>query len=262
MLGRAGLHWCDVYVLCAPERVRTIYNKLHEALAETGIELHSGKTRVWNKAGERPPQIDDLGGDEGAWSPEGVVLLGVPVGTPAFVRAHAAERLDEEQRFLTRLAKLPDPQCAWQLLSRCAVPRGNYWLRTLPPSASQDYAHARDDALWAAALHVFRAEGLPDELLASGRRIAQLPSRLGGLGLRCSARTAPAAYWASWADALHMIKTRNPRIAQEILGALEAGLPRRTPSGHRATAQRRLRRSAVLGRACRRPPATAPPDST
>ncbi len=116
----------DVYVLCAPERVRTIYNKLHEALAETGIELHSGKTRVWNKAGECPPQIDDLGGDERAWSPEDVVLLGVPVGTPAFVRAHAAERLDEEQRFLTRLAKLPDPQCACQLLSRCAVPRGNY----------------------------------------------------------------------------------------------------------------------------------------
>ena len=49
----------DVYVLCAPERVRTICNKLHEALAETGLELHSGKTRVWNKAGERPPQIDD-----------------------------------------------------------------------------------------------------------------------------------------------------------------------------------------------------------
>ena len=213
----------DVYVLCPPERVRTIYDALEAALADAGIELHSGKTRVWNKAGERPPGIADLGGEEGAWSPEGVVLLGAPVGTPEFVRAHAAERLQEEQVLLSKLAKLDDPQCAWQLLSRCAVPRGNYWLRTLPPSASSQYACARDDAIWTAALQIFRAENLTAELLVSGRRVAQLPSRLGGLGLRSSTRTAPAAFWASWADALGMIQARNPQIASEILSALEAG---------------------------------------
>ena len=78
----------------------------------------------------------------GAWSPAGVVLLGVPVGTPELVRAHAADRLVEERVLLSKLAKLEDPQCEWQPLSRCAAPRGNYWLRTLPPSASQQYAYA------------------------------------------------------------------------------------------------------------------------
>ena len=187
----------DVYVLCAPERVRDIYDLLCRALGDVGIALHSGKTRVWNKAGQRPPRIDDLGGEKGAWSPEGVILLGVPVGTPEFVSQHAAERLREEQQFFAKLAKLPDPQCAWQLLSRCAVPQGNYWLRTLPPTASEAYAKERDKAMWQAALQIVSASDLPHELLEQGHRIATLPARMGGLGLRSSERTAPAAYWAS-----------------------------------------------------------------
>ena len=54
-------------------------------------------------------------------------------------------------------------------------------------------------------------------MLASGRRVAQLPSRFGGLGLRSSVWTAPAAFWVSWADSLPMIKERNPHVAEEIL---------------------------------------------
>ena len=211
----------DVYLLCSPERVRTLHDALSEALAEVGIQLHTGKTRVWNKAGQRPPRIDDLGGEAGAWSPRGVVLLGVPVGAPEFVEEHTAERLREERLLLSKLSNLPDPQCAWQLLTRCAVPRGNYWLRTLPPSMSQTYASQRDEALWAAMLKICQAESVPPELQQSGRRIAQLPSRMGGLGIRSGVRLAPAAYWASWADSLAMIQKRNPRIAENILRALE-----------------------------------------
>ena len=214
----------DVYVLCKPDRVRTIYDMLREALGRrAGIELHSGKTKVWNRGGHVPPGIGDLGGEEGAWSPHGVILLGVPVGTPEFVQRHADERLADERRLLDEIARLPDPQCAWQLLSKCAVPKGNYWIRTLPPSLSQSYAAQRDDALWSACIDIFGAEGVPDRERQTGRRIAQLPARMGGLGVRSTARTAPAAYWASWADALEMIKVRNPDIAQRILDRLEGG---------------------------------------
>ena len=66
----------------------------------------------------------------------GVALLGVSVGTSQFVKQHAEEHLDEEKALLAAIAKISDTQCAWQLLTRCSVPRGNYWLRTLPPSQS------------------------------------------------------------------------------------------------------------------------------
>ena len=45
-----------------------------------GIQLHQGKARVWSRAGEQPPDVADLGSD--VWSPEGVVVLGTPLGRP------------------------------------------------------------------------------------------------------------------------------------------------------------------------------------
>ena len=61
---------------------------------------------------------------------------------------------------------------------------------------------------------------------AEGRQraqaISQLPMRLGGLGLRSAVRTAPAAYWASWADALPMLRARVPVVALAAVRSLTA----------------------------------------
>ena len=46
--------------------------------------------------------------------------------------------------------------------------------------------------------------------------VATLPMRLGGLGLRSASRTAPGAFWASWADALPMIQARLPVMANAV----------------------------------------------
>ena len=120
------------------------------------------------------------------------------------------------------ISDLPDPQCAWQLFAKCAVPRGDYWRRTLPPSLSAGYAEARDNALWETAVKIMGGADLHDDVVNMGRRIAELPARLGGLGIRSSSRTRIASYWASWADAMEMIRQRNPRIAKQILDTLEA----------------------------------------
>eukprot|EP00439_Symbiodinium_sp_Y106_P055787 s4313_g7.t1 len=64
----------DVYVVNPPERVRVLYNALAAALwAHARIRLHEGKTRIWNAAGEEPPNIADLAADSepvwvGDWS--------------------------------------------------------------------------------------------------------------------------------------------------------------------------------------------------
>ena len=49
---------------------------------------------------------------------------------------------------------------------------------------------------------------------------SRLGMRMGGLGLRSVARM-PAAYWASWADALPMVHERPPGVAQNAVTALE-----------------------------------------
>ena len=108
----------DVYVVCLPHRVRTIFHLLGARLSRVaGIRLHDGKTRVWNKAGECPERVAELGPD--VWSPQGVKILGTPVGSRNFVERMATERLAEEQKLWEALAWIPDLQCAWQASAMC-----------------------------------------------------------------------------------------------------------------------------------------------
>ena len=74
--------------------------------------------------------------------------------------------------------------------------------------------------MWKAATDLLGTVPGDDAALAEARSLATLPMRLGGLGLRSAERVAPAAYWASWADALAMIKDRAPTVATAAVASL------------------------------------------
>ena len=59
------------------------------------------------------------------------------------------------------------------------------------------------------------------EQTTMAHNLASLPMRLGGLGLRSPRRLAPAAYWASWADAMPMLPEATTIVTREL-----AGIPR------------------------------------
>ena len=214
----------DVYAVCKPERTRAVYDTLRRCLAEkTGIQLHEGKTRIWNRGGHLPPQLSDLGDD--VWCPDGVKVLGVPIGHPAFVQSYLAEKSADQQRLLDSLPRVNDLQCAWQLLVQCAGPRANHILRSVPPSQSAlvSYARKHDIGLWHAADTLLGSLPGDDQQREAARSTASLPMRLGGLGLRSAERTASAAYWASWMDALPMLSQRLPELAAKASEILENG---------------------------------------
>ena len=109
----------DTCILSLPQRARPLYNVMGTTLETgAGIHLHAGKTRIWKRAGIRPPDIDDLG--EEVWSPDGVKVLGSPIGTEAFIQSFTDRRLEEERRLWNEIPSVPDLQCAWQLLVQCA----------------------------------------------------------------------------------------------------------------------------------------------
>ena len=62
---------------------------------------------------------------------------------------------------------------------------------------------------------------LPPHLDRSARRQASLPCKHGGLGLQCTLRTSHGAYWAAWADALHMLQLRRLQEAARFTTLLE-----------------------------------------
>ena len=109
----------DVCVVCSPNRVRAVFDVLARELSEqAGIQLSEGKTRVWNRAGVRPPHMEDLGTE--VWNDEGVKILGTPIGSDRFIEAVTEKRLTEERRLWDALAWVPDLQSAWQILLQCA----------------------------------------------------------------------------------------------------------------------------------------------
>ena len=67
--------------------------------------------------------------------------------------------------------------------------------------------------------------------------------RMGGFGLRSARRMAPAAHWASWADAMAMTDGRLPQIADRITA----------PTRNRSAQPGWLCSSAKLARASARP---------
>ena len=210
----------DIYVLCALERVVPLFKLLSESLERiAGIRLHQGKTRVWNRRGTPPEDVAELGRD--AWQPDGLKVLGTPVGTGGFTTERLRERVAEEQQLWNAIPHVKDLQCAWQLLLQSANPRANHTLRTLPPSLSSDYAREHDNGIWGTVEALLQQVPGRLEERQFARAIATLPMRMGGLGLRSASRCAAAAYWASWADALPMIAERNPGVADMVVRTME-----------------------------------------
>ena len=214
----------DIYLLCPPERVVPLYKLLSETLARVaGIRLHQGKTKVWNKAGRAPEDVQELGPE--AWQTQGLKVLGTPIGTPEFVSQKMNDRIEDERRLWETIPVVPDLQCAWQLLVQSANPRANHSLRTMPPSSTAEYARAHDDGMWQTVEIILQQTPGTEVERAFARELATLPMRMGGLGLRSATRCAESAFWASWADALPMIRERTPQVVEMVVHAMNGEQP-------------------------------------
>ena len=171
----------DVYALCSPDRVKPIYEALARALHRVaGIRLHQGKTRVWNKAGTQPEDVDTLG--ENVWQPGGVMVLGTRIGHEQFTRDKLHARVEEERRLWEAIPRVPDLQCAWLILLQSASPRSNHTLRTLPPALAAEYSHMHDEGIWTTVQSLLGEIPGSEAEVNDAKQVATLPMRMGGLG--------------------------------------------------------------------------------
>ena len=236
----------DIYIVVPPHRARPAYDVVAAELQRhAGVAPNPTKTRAYNgQGGPAPEGIRELGPD--VWRghrplhEQGLLTLGTPIGSPAFVAHATAERLQDEQHLLDQLHRLPDLQSAWLLLLHCCAPRAQHILRTVPPDQSAAYAERHDSAvwntLWALLGEAARSQTAADDQAALARSIGQLPGTLGGVGLTSAVRLAPAAYWAAWADALPVMTARRPDAAERCVAELRAGPAARAPSLRAANA--------------------------
>ena len=199
----------DVYTIATRERAADITAHVAQKIEEgAGVKPKLGNYALWSRqGGVEPPGVEVfLRGQPRPATPlwkgdldpahNGPVILGTPIGRSEFVERDLQERL--AQRFLAEITQLPDLRAAWLVLLYCAVPRANNLLRSLPPDQVAACAKAHDEKIWSTFLQIIGYNDWEeDPHLARARAITFLPVVHGGLGLRSSELTAPAAYWAA-----------------------------------------------------------------
>ena len=204
----------DIYAVVPSARVRPVLDLLsHHLPTDAHVQLHQGKTRLWNAAGVQPPNTSSL---HQAWvgdqalppTQQGFRVLGVPVGKRAYIQQQLQNTTATHQQLLQQLPALDDLQASWLLLLFCASPRANYALRNMPPALTNNFAVDHDLATSATLAELAQSGPLPAAALAR----AHLPLADGGLGLLSATCLAPAAYWASWAVTLPILHTQAPHF--------------------------------------------------
>ena len=214
----------DIYIVAKPSRTRELYDTIRHSLeVRIGISTNEAKTRCWNAQGVMPPNMDHgwRGGDDLPTTERGLIILGTPVGHDDFVQTHLEKIRNEQETLVEVLKKFPDTQAAWLILSMCVTVRPNYLLRSLPPNTTQSFAKHHDDSVWKCICELLGT----DAGETNARQLAELPLRLGGLGLRSAVRTAPSAFLASWADCMPTLAKRYPQAARRLLQELECPHP-------------------------------------
>ena len=130
------------------------------------------------------------------------------------MRARLVTVSAKHDRLISQIVGMLDLQCAWILLLYCAAARPNYIMRVVHPTYTSNFAAHHDASLLESTQPVAAP---PTHMFWD---VACLPFSRGGMGLRSAVLTSGAAYWASWADSLHMIKPRHPAVANQILHEL------------------------------------------
>ena len=121
-----------MYVVCLPDRVGPIFKLLQEALEQYArIQVHLGKTQVWNRGGHVPPACVEMQAaadradpqsqariwrGAGLPSQQGIRVLGIPIGHKEYVQAELRATTEKHSILLNRIPLVQDLQSAWLLL--------------------------------------------------------------------------------------------------------------------------------------------------
>ena len=220
----------DIYAVSQPERVGDIHNLLRDQLwRHSRIQIHAGKTQIWNRGGFEPPGHAALlkvarmadpeaklwfGDLEDRPEERGIRVFGTPLGSDDFVRVQLQSTVDSHRLLLDRIPAVQDLQSAFIFLLFCAASRATYYLRVCRPSVTDLFARQHDAQIWQCVValvgHALHMEGL---------------------GLRSAVRTAPAAHCGIWADCLHTISERHAHIAHTMNGRLDFPVSKSRQSG-------------------------------
>ena len=216
----------DVLVAVPAALAEHVLHDASSCFGGLGLKLRPDKTQAWSPRAACPVSLRDQ------WRPNGITVVGVPLGEPlphgelpaegddrrvdlgstSFEAERAKEVADRARALLAKIATLPEQasphlpavQSAGLLLRLCGVGKVTHLLRTIPPDSTANAALIFDEGVLAS----YETLAGLDPLTRQQRIQCQLPLRCGGRGLRSQAATAPAAWCASWAQCAADVRMR------------------------------------------------------
>lgn len=166
--------------------------------------------------------------------PQGVTVVGVPLGTESFRASALAKRSDQVVRLVQRLVALPLAKQSQFLLLRASLSvRLAHLQRTVEWPTLAPATRRLEQAVLAAAAGLFKLPtghgpaglpGLPP--VAGGPELVQLqlPTRHGGFGLRATTEVEAHAAFLSGVASAHLVLAEGPEQFRPLAGARRAPL--------------------------------------
>ena len=190
----------DTHIVGPPPRAAEAFSHLAAQLALLDLDVQTSKSHAWSPSGSEV--FAGILPEGVSYVPEGVRLLGVPMGSEEYVGEFLTLALEKDRRGLDQLQHLGDPQVAIRILTQVFAQRPSYLLRSCPPTPAflerlRDY----DRDLWQTLVVglLGGVQGLSDDEFRQTESQARRPITHGGLGLVSTAVQAPTAFLGSFA---------------------------------------------------------------
>ena len=164
-----------------------------EAL-QIGLEFNTSKCEVIPVAGHNANLNKFFYPEDIVFREDGnFELLGGPIGSAEFCNQYTQKRVNKVTEILTALGELPDRQVTLSLLRNCATfGKLVYSLRVVPHRNHRTALRSFDDAV-RDCIESFLCCSFSD----SEWSLANLSTKMGGLGLRKTEQHSPAAFLSS-----------------------------------------------------------------
>ena len=193
----------DTFVVGASSAMPAILASLMTELRRLSLHVQPHKCSVWSPTQIAEEVVQQLYEVTCVAPSEGVTVLGAPLGTEAYQVQELHATLSRKAQALSLLPRLHHPQAASKILSMCISQIPSYYIRLLPPSCDILRVLKEWDSQLVTAFDAILGSGTylstsRDRTARCARQQLSLPIRIGGFGLRYSAKLAHLSYACSW----------------------------------------------------------------
>jgi hypothetical protein len=195
----------DITFVGEEAKIQAILERFSVLLADINLKIEPGKTQQYSPSQSTPdkPAVDT-----------GIVILGVPIGTPEFINAYFEKKVLKSLNKMGLLCKAKTLQVKLLLIRNCIVQSLVYLARNVEPEFSKPHLAFHNERVVKQFLLLLASNSLPEPIEPTPNLLWQisLPIKSGGIGLTNLAPAAQLIFTASFRESVRDLVVSNPNM--------------------------------------------------